>query len=140
MSEQDNIKLVQGWLTAFGASDWDTVESSLASDHVYEEFGTQRRIEGSGSIVDVMRAWKVAMPDVKGNVRNVVASGDSVVMELTWEGTHTGTLVTADGEIPASGKKQVTPGAMSVEVVNGKMQSSRNYFDLMTFLQQIGAA
>ena len=40
------------------------------------------------------------MPDVKGSVTNAVASGNTVVLEVTWEGTHTGPLAGPKGAIP----------------------------------------
>ena len=39
------------------------------------------------------------------------ASGNTAVLEVTWKGTHTGPLTTAEGTIPASGKRQETPAA-----------------------------
>ena len=139
MSEQENANLVQGWLDAFGAADWAKLEASLAPDHLYVEHGTERRIEGASAVIDAFRGWKAAMPDVQAVVSKVVTGGDSVLVELTWEGTQTGPLATAAGEIPASGRKQVTPGVIAVDIENGKMKSSRNYFDMMSFLKQIGA-
>lgn len=140
MSEQDNVNVARGFLDAFNASNWDGVKTALAPNSVYEELGTQRRIEGSDAIVEVYRAWKTAMPDVQGKVKNALTGGDSVALELVWEGTHTGPLATPGGTIPASGKRQNTPGMFVIEVAGGKIRNSRNYFDMLTFLQQIGAA
>ena len=104
------------------------------------EHGTQRRIEGVDAIIDAYKAWKTAMPDVQGSVQKAATSGDSAILEVVWEGTHTGPLETPNGTIPASGKSQRTPGAFSVDVKDGVITSSRNYFDILTLLQQIGAA
>ena len=71
---------------------------------------------------------------------NVLTSGDTVALEVTWEGTQTGPLETPNGPIAASGKRQKTPGVWSLDIVGGKVQASRQYFDMLTFLQQIGAA
>jgi steroid delta-isomerase-like uncharacterized protein len=107
---------------------------------VYEEHGTQRRIEGADATMGVYQAWKTAMPDVRGVVQNVATAGDTALVELVWEGTHTGPLETPTGTVPASGKSQRTPGVFSIDVKNGVIATSRNYFDMLTFLQQIGAA
>ena len=140
MAEQDVATVARNWLDAFNASDWELVKAGLAPDCIYDEYGTQRHIEGNQPIVEVLQNWKTAMPDVKGKIKNVLTNGDSAVLELVWEGTQTGSLKTATGVIPASGKRQVTPGAMAVDAKNGKIQRTRNYFDMLTFLQQIGAA
>ena len=44
------------------------------------------------------------------------------------------------GTIPASGKRQKTPAAFIFDYENGKLKESRHYFDMLTFLKQIGAA
>jgi steroid delta-isomerase-like uncharacterized protein len=140
MSNQDATTVARGWLDAFNASDWTKAKAHLAPNSVYEEYGTQRRIEGSDAIIELYQGWKTAMPDVKGNLTNVYSSGDKVALELTWDGTQTGPLQTPDGAIPASGKRQHTPGVMTIEVQGGRISKSSNYFDMLTFLQQIGAA
>ncbi len=136
----DAASAAEAFLNAFKNSDWDALRATMADNSVYEEYGTQRRIEGADAITDVYKAWKTAMPDVQGTIQKVTTSGDSAMIELVWEGTHTGPLETPDGTIPASGKSQRTPGVFSVVVQDGVIAGSRNYFDMLTFLQQIGAA
>ena len=136
----DAASSAEAFLSGFNDSDWDAVRATMADNSVYEEHGTQRRIEGAGAIMDAMMAWKTAMPDVRGNIQKVATSGDSAMLEVVWEGTQTGPLETPDGTIPASGRSQRTPGVFSVDVQDGVITASRNYFDMLTFLQQIGAA
>jgi steroid delta-isomerase-like uncharacterized protein len=132
--------VAETFLNGFNKSDWKAVRAVLADDSVYEEHGTQRRIEGADATMGVYQAWKTAMPDVRGVVQNVATAGDTALVELVWEGTHTGPLETPTGTVPASGKSQRTPGVFSIDVKNGVIATSRNYFDMLTFLQQIGAA
>ena len=61
------------------------------------------------------------------------------VLEVTWKGTHTGPLTTAEGTIPASGKRQETPAVCVFTFEGGKINESRMYFDAMTLLNQVGA-
>jgi steroid delta-isomerase-like uncharacterized protein len=140
MSNQDATSIAKEWLEAFNRADWQRTKDYLAPNSIYDEHGTQRHIQGSEAIIATYQSWKAAMPDVQGKVINTYQSGDKVALELTWEGTHTGPLETPSGTIPASGKSQKTPGVMTLEVSNGKIQKSSNYFDMLSFLQQIGAA
>ena len=57
-----------------------------------------------------------------------------------WEGTQNGAMVTEQGTIPPSGKRQKTPSALIFDYENGKVKKSRCHFDLITFLKLIGAA
>ncbi len=140
MADSDAVRVGEAFLNGFNKGDWDAVRAAVADNSVYEEYGTQRRIEGADAVMDVFKAWKTAMPDVQGRIQKVAASGDSAIFEVVWEGTHSGPLMTPDGTIPASGKSQRTPGVLSVDVQDGVIVASRNYFDMLTLLQQIGAA
>ena len=124
---------------AFNNDDWDAARQLLGNS-TYNELGTQRSLEGADAIVGALQGWKSAMPDVTGTVTSATESGQHVVLEVTWEGTQTGEMVTEQGTIPPSGKRQKTPGAFVFEYENGELKESRNYFDLLTFLKQIGAA
>lgn len=127
-----------GLVEAFNGADWDTV-SELLGTSTYTEHGTQRSLKGHDTI-EAMQGWKAAMPDVAGTVGTVVESGDHVAIEVTWHGTHTGPLATPDGEVPPSGRSQITPGAWVFDFDGASLKESRHYFDMLTFLQQIGAA
>jgi steroid delta-isomerase-like uncharacterized protein len=124
---------------AFNNDDWDTTRE-LLGDSTYNELGTQRSLASADAIIEAMQGWKAAMPDVKGTVTSACESGQEVVLELTWDGTQTGEMVTEQGTIPPSGKRQRTPAAFVFQFENGKLKESRHYFDLLTFLKQIGAA
>src|SRR5207247_7115536 len=105
----------------------------------YHEFATQRKVEGPTKIVELFKSWKTAFPDATGTVTSAVSSGGIAVLEVTWKGTHDGPLGTAEGTIPASGKHQETPGAYFFSFEGGKIKESRQYFDSMTLLKQVGA-
>ena len=138
MAEQELIGIARGIVDAFNIGDFERATSSLTANGVYNEVGTQRKIEGRAAIAEALKGWKQAMPDVKGTITNAFASGDKVVLEVRWEGTHTGPLETPGGAIPASGKHQVTPSAWLFDFEGQNVKESRNYFDMMSFLQQIG--
>jgi steroid delta-isomerase-like uncharacterized protein len=126
-------------IEAFNNDDWDATRE-LFGNSVYNELGTQRSLAGADAIVQALQGWKAAMPDVKGTVTSAVEDGQTAVLEVVWEGTQTGEMVTAEGTIPPSGKHQKTPSAFIFEFENGKLKESRNYFDVLTLLKQIGAA
>ncbi len=134
----DNKGHTNSIIEAFNNADWGAMPG-LLGDSTYTELGTQRTLAGD-EILEAMKGWKAAMPDVTGTVTSVSESGDRVVLEITWQGTHTGPMATPDGDIPPSGKSQTTPGAWIADYENGALKETRHYFDLLTFLQQIGAA
>ena len=139
MSGQDLVGIASGVVDAFNAADWDRVVEPLAPDSVYNEIGTQRSLNGRDEILQALQGWKKAMPDVTGTITNSFSAGNTVTLEVTWNGTMTGPMETPDGTIPASGKSQTTPSAWVLEFEGEKIKESRHYFDMVTLLTQIGA-
>ena len=90
-------------------------------------------------VVQALQEWKKAMTDSQGTVTNAFASGTLVAQEITWQGTHNGAFSGPSGTIPASGKHQITPAAMVVKFQGNKVKEINHYFDMVTFLTQIGA-
>ncbi len=140
MAEHELIEIARETIAAFNAADWERLGASIAPDVVYDELGTQRRTEGWELYREAMQDWKRAFPDATGTITNAFASDNSVTLEITWEGTHTGPLEGPAGTIPASGKRQVTDAAMVFSFDGEKVAECRHYFDSMTLMQQIGAA
>jgi steroid delta-isomerase-like uncharacterized protein len=139
LSTEEIVKLARRQVDAFNTGDWEQLRAGLASDSRYDELGTQRKIEGPEQIVELFKAWKTAFPDAAGTVTSAVASGSKAALEVTWKGTHSGPLESAEGTIPASGKRQETPAAFFFTFEGDKIKESRHYFDSMTLLKQIGA-
>ena len=133
------ITIAREQVDAFNTGDWERLQAGLAADARYHELATQRKVEGPEKIVELFKGWKTAFPDAAGTVTSAVGSGNMAALEVTWKGTHTGPLETAEGTIPASGKRQETPAAIVFTFEGGKIKEDRQYFDLMTLLKQIGA-
>jgi steroid delta-isomerase-like uncharacterized protein len=138
MSEQSTIDAAKASIIAYNEKNWDRVKETVAPTLVYDEVGTHRKITGVNDVIDAWKGWAQAIPDSKATFEREVASGNTVTLEVTWRGTHTGPLKTPEGEIPASGRKVELRAVQVVDVRDGKAQSIRQYFDMATLLQQIG--
>ncbi len=138
MTEQDLILAARGVVEAFNASDWEGCKAAMTPDSVYDEAATSRLLQGVENIIPCWQGWKEAMPDVKGTVTNVCAAGNTVLIEVTWKGTHTGPLQSPSGTVPATGKEQTTRAAWVLNFDGGKINESRHYFDMLSFMQQLG--
>ena len=133
------LKIAREQVDAFNNGNWELMRGQLAFDSRYDELGTERKVDGPEKIVELYKGWKHAFPDAAGTVTSAFASGDMATLEVTWKGTHTGPLTTAEGTIPASGKRQETPAAVFYTFEGNKIKESRHYFDSLTLLKQIGA-
>ncbi len=139
MTEKDRITAARSLVDAFNKGNWSRFQELMVPDAVYNELGTQRRIDGLAEIIEAMKAWKEFNSDVKGTVTNALTTGDSVALEVTWEGTQSGELVWSGGTHPPSGHRHVTPAVWVLDFAGDRVRESRMYFDLMTLLNQIGA-
>ena len=138
MADNDPIQVAQDTVTAFNDNDWSKYEQLFTSDCLYDEVGTSRRLQGLDAIIPALKGWKEAMPDVKGTVTNAVSTGDTVTLEVTWKGTHTGPLQGPSGTVAATGKQQTTRSGWVLDFEGGKVKTSRHYFDMLAFMQQLG--
>lgn len=135
---EESLSTARGIVDAFNANDWDGFQNLMTEDAVYDEVATSRTIEGVAPIIEAMKGWKEAMPDVKGTVNSAASTGKGVVLEVTWKGTHTGPLAGPEGSIPATGKSQTTRSSWVMEFDGPKHKRSRHYFDMLSFMKQLG--
>ena len=139
MSSQDLTQVAREIITAYSTANWTALKGLFTPDAIYNELGSQRRIQGPDSIIEALQGWKKTMTDSQGKVTNALASGDTVAMQITWTGTHDGPFTGPAGTVPPTGKRQTTPAAMIVKFSGNKVSEIHHYFDMVTFLQQIGA-
>jgi steroid delta-isomerase-like uncharacterized protein len=132
------IEIAKATVTAYNKKNWNEMRDLLAADAVYDEKATNRRLEGSGQIIEALQGWAQAFPDSKGTFIREFASNDTAILELVWKGVHTGPLQTPTGAIPASNKSIEVPACEVFRVESGTVRSATHYFDMLTLLSQIG--
>ena len=81
-----------------------------------------------------VKACYDAIPDFKVEATSVFASGDWAALE--WVMTDTQSGVTAD--FPGTGKSFKMRGCSIVQLKDGKIHRNADYWDMATFLSQIG--
>ena len=108
---QDLISIARNSIDAFNAADWEKMRTFWKPEAKYYEPATSRVIEGVDDMVELWKGWKTAFPDLTGEVTNIFATDDHVFLEVTWNGTHTGPLVTPFGEFAATYKPYTSRAA-----------------------------
>ena len=138
LSEKQLIAAAKAPTIAYNDKNWDAAKAAVTPDVVYDEVATQRKVQGVDQVLDLWKGWATAFPDSKASFDQAYVSGDRVVLEITWRGTHQGPLTTPKGSIPATGKKIELRACVVCELSGEKTSLQRQYFDLATMLQQIG--
>jgi len=124
---------------AFNVGDWERLRATLHSDVVYEETGTQRRVEGADAYVRLCQGWKETFPDARGAVQATITSAQRVAQEVLWEGTHRGSLPVPGGSVTPSGKRISVRGSMWYTIADGRAREIHHHLDVLTLMQQVGA-
>ena len=132
------IEQAKASVIAYNEKNWEAVKEALASDAVYEEVATARRLQGLHDILTAWKGWATALPDSKASFEGAIASDDTVVLEMRWRGTHKGPLNLPSGTVDPTNKSIDMRACQIIELKDGKTQSIRHYFDMATMLQQLG--
>lgn len=141
LSPQALTQIAQGLINAYNDRDWKRANGTLTPDFVYDEIATARRVTGADQTIELWKAWAQAFPDSKGTFDAAhVASDGSVVLELTWRGTHKGALEMPNATIQPTGKKIEIRACAVVEIAGDRARAQRHYFDVATMMRQIGHA
>ena len=138
MTQKSLIDAAKAPVIAYNEKNWDALKAALSPKIVYDEVSTQRKVQGIKDVLGVWKGWATAIPDSKAKFHSALVSGNTVVVEVTWRGTHKGPLQMPTGEIPPTGKKIELRACQVFEIAGGKAQSMRQYFDMATLLQQLG--
>ncbi len=139
MAAQDLENAARGVVDAFNTADWERCKALLKEDSVYDEVGTSRCLAGHNEIIPALKGWRDGMPDVTGTVESAVATGNTVVLEVTWRGTQTGPLPGPQGTLAPTGKQQTTRSGWVMDFDGDRVKQSRHYFDMLSFMKQLGA-
>lgn len=138
LSQDQLIEAAKGPLVGYSKKDWNAVKASITSDFVYDEVATGRKVKGVDQVMTIWKGWATAFPDSKATFHDAFVSGTTVVLELSWKGTHTGPLQTPNGPIAATGKRIDMRACNVIELAGEKAKLQRQYFDMATMLKQIG--
>ena len=100
--------------------------------------GTGEKFEGHEGVRRYNANWAEGFPDGEITIDRIIDAGDHVVVEFTGRGTHTGTLTTSMGPIPATGRQMTLSLCDVLEFQDGKVKKQRAYFDTGSMMAQLG--
>lgn len=138
MSSEDNANIARAFYAAWNDRDFDRSAALMADDGEILVVGTGERYHGPEGAIAFDRMWADGFPDGRVEVKETIAQGDRVVVTFRGRGTHTGTLKSSAGEIPATGKEVTLDLCDVYELRGGKIKSLHTYFDSGSLLAQLG--
>lgn len=139
MSVQNNIKLDEEMLAAINAHDIDRYVAHVADDIVTINLVNPEPKHGKADVRQFFQETFAAFSDYAIDVKNRTVTGDTIVTEINFGGTHDGPLQLGPGQtLPATGRKISVQGIYVNTVRDGKVVESRQYPNLMGLMAQLG--
>jgi steroid delta-isomerase-like uncharacterized protein len=134
MMTTDVKKMFEDYGLAWSSYDVEKIASFFTDDCIYEDVATGAVNHGKKELKDFINGTFAAFPDFKIELRPLFVAGDWVGMEWIMSGTHKGDLPL----MPATGKGFSIRGASVSELHEGKLRRNTDYWNLASFLQQVG--
>jgi len=135
MADADEVG--RRFIEAFNAHDQQRIRDLNSDDTVFEAPG-EVKVHGRDAATDYAMAWVRAFPDARITVHNEIVSGEWVVQEFTFTGTHEDTLVSPAGEIAPTHKTLTGRGVQIFHVEGEEITATRLYFDQVQVMTQLG--
>jgi steroid delta-isomerase-like uncharacterized protein len=114
----------RNWSCGSGATPAD-VAAMYHDNGVRVEVNTNTVSEGPKGMAGFAELFFGAVPDAVCEVRTWVENGDTLAIEWTWSGTHTGDI---EGW-PATGRKFTLEGCNITKLADGLIVDERSYWD-----------
>jgi steroid delta-isomerase-like uncharacterized protein len=129
-------EVAERWFEVVAGGDMAEVRGMLTDDCDVYMPGAQ--LSSADEAAGALASFAGAIPDARFDVSRWHELGDTLVVEGVYRGTHTGPLISPQGEIPATGNTVATPFATVFEVRDGRLSAHRAYWDSGTFMAQLG--
>jgi steroid delta-isomerase-like uncharacterized protein len=134
----DNATLARRLYEAWNERNFDELAEYMTADGTITVVGTGEKFQGPEGSRQYNMMWADGFPDGAVTIDRLLVSGDCAVVEFTGRGTHTGTLVTSMGSIPATGRSVTLQLCDVIDFSDGKVRSQRTYFDSGSLMAQLG--
>ncbi|HTC89606.1 MAG TPA: ester cyclase [Bryobacteraceae bacterium] len=135
MTENDNVEYATKQIAALNARDLDGYLSRIDESYVGQSETAPGPIQGREGVRQNLEGIFRAFPDLRIDVEQIIATGDSVVARIRMTATHKGSFA---GIAPTN--KSIALEACNVlEIRDGKAIRGRLYADNATLFQQLGA-
>jgi steroid delta-isomerase-like uncharacterized protein len=128
-------------IDALNRHDADAFAAFYAPDVLADDPQYPEPLRGRDAIrKDIIDFWQ-AFPDIHFTLKNSLESGDAVAFEGLASGTHMGSMLGPEGEIPATNRPVRFRFAAFLRLDNqGLIAEERRYFDMAGMMQQLGLA
>ena len=127
-------RLVQELYAAWSLHQLEKIDAIFTDDAAYEDVAAAQTYRGKEAIKELLRGAYAWAPDFRVTMQSLIVADDCAATEWLSEGIQTGPI----GDLPASGNSFRLRGASVIHFRDGKIASVIDYYDMATFLAQLG--
>lgn len=138
-TQQETKAVVERLIKAINAHDLEAAAREAAPDSVLLAPGDMN-VKGPQAIKEYNKNWISAFPDAKIDVKTIFGTGKQVAIDAVFSGTHNGTLKTAMGDLPPTGRKVNGQFLEVFEIDRGLIKHAHLMFDQVQLMTQLGLA
>ncbi len=138
MSAQDNIRIVRELFDAINNHQVDRAAALVDDNADWLDVATGAVYRGPQGFRQLSQSWWEAFPDNSIEITNLFASDDFACVEYVGRGTFTGPLNWPTLGAAPTGRTLDLPFCDVYRIHNGRIVNARDYYDLMTMLDQLG--
>jgi steroid delta-isomerase-like uncharacterized protein len=129
------IKIMKDMMAALNSKDYEKTASFFTDDCVYEDIPSGKVFHSAKDFIDFAKIVRKNFPDRKWELVSAFSDGHSIATESVWSGTFTHS---DEPKMPATGKHVSIRCVSITETRNGKISRNRDYYDGLSFMQQLG--
>jgi len=138
MLTHPNAQFARRLYQQFNEGQLEAVLAMAAEDVDIVLYPLGQTFKGREGFNQFMHGFHDAFPDMKVEVKNQVASDESVVNEFVARGTHTAPLMTPNGPVPPTGRKVELNVCEVWNIRDGQLAGLHNYQDMASLMRQLG--
>jgi steroid delta-isomerase-like uncharacterized protein len=132
-SHPHHVRVVERWLDFVNGEDGSRITEMWAPSGVVHPGGGLAEVRGADSLELLIKAFRVAFPDLHVTTEDVVADRDRVAARFTTRGTHLGPFMS----IPPTGKRVEFAGFGLFRFAEGKIVEEWVLDDLLALMNQL---
>lgn len=131
--------VVERGLKGFNAHDLEALARDAAPDIVATAPGGVK-LHGPQAVKEYNQNFLTAFPDARIDAKQIIVQGRTAVVEGVFNGTHTGTLKTPMGDVPATDRKVSGEFIQIFEIDRGLVKRDHLMYDQVDLMTQLGMA
>ena len=132
-TQESNKDIVRQYLAAFNDRDKEGLSGLLADDVV--EHGIHEKLDGDEESLEFLDRHFDIFPDYSGTTETVVAEGDTVTVQYTVSGTHSGEYM----DVQPTGNAAEWTGMAMYRIEDDEITEVRTEADRPGLLEQLEA-